>query len=38
VTAAGLLGPALSAAVTGAGAAVIAINSLRLQRGAATDG
>jgi cation transport ATPase len=38
VTAAGLLGPALSAALTAACAAVLAINSLRRQRRAATDG
>jgi Cu+-exporting ATPase len=38
VTAAGLVGPAFSAAATAAGAAVLAINGLRPQRGPATGG
>jgi cation transport ATPase len=37
VTAAGLLGPALSAALTTAWAAVLVINGLRSQRGTTTD-
>lgn len=38
LTAAGVLGPSLSAAATAAGAAVLAINSLRPQRSTSTDG
>ena len=38
VTAAGLLGPAHSAAATAAGAALLALNALRPQRSAATGG
>jgi Cu+-exporting ATPase len=38
VTAAGLLGPSLSAAATAAAAAVLAVNSLRPQRHTSTDG
>ncbi|TWF76301.1 haloacid dehalogenase-like hydrolase [Pseudonocardia hierapolitana] len=38
VTAAGLLGPSLSAAATAAGAAVLAVNSLRCERHTSTGG
>jgi cation transport ATPase len=38
LTAVGLIGPSLSAAATAAGAAVLAINSLRPQRRGTTDG